>query len=140
LFEHLDYPAETSPFLAECLRCLRKGGVIRLVVPDAGMYLRLYTEPGWNGLAAARPLIREKTNNYRDEWCTYRTKMELINSVFRQGQEHKYAYDAETLILVLKDAGFSQVTLQAFSVSLSDLAPLDSPERKTESLYVEAIK
>ena len=41
-FEHLDLETEAKPFLQECRRCLRPGGVIRLVVPDAGAYLGLY--------------------------------------------------------------------------------------------------
>jgi len=39
-FEHLDLETEARPFLRECLRCLQSGGVLRIVVPDAGAYLR----------------------------------------------------------------------------------------------------
>ena len=37
-FEHLDLKSEARPFLRECLRCLQPGGVLRMVVPDAGAY------------------------------------------------------------------------------------------------------
>jgi hypothetical protein len=66
--------------------------------------------------------------------------MRLINAVFRQHGEHKYAYDAETLVLILRQAGFSQVIPQTFGVSIDpDMAP-DSEARKTERLYIEAVK
>ena len=39
-FEHLDAETEARAFLLECLRCLQSQGVMRLVVPDAGAYLR----------------------------------------------------------------------------------------------------
>ena len=66
--------------------------------------------------------------------------MEFINEVFRQGSEHKYAYDAETLMMRLRDAGFVQVVQQSFGVSASSASPIDTVERRGESLYVEAIR
>jgi hypothetical protein len=85
---------------------LQPGGIVRLVVPDAGMYLRFYCEPGWQALVAARPLVKEG-ELYRDTWIgeRYATKMEMINAVFRQSGKHRYAYDAETLLLTLRDHG-----------------------------------
>lgn len=66
--------------------------------------------------------------------------MELINAVFRQYYEHKYAYDQETLDLVLRRAGFSQVVSQSYASSLDpEMAP-DFEARRSESLYVEARK
>ena len=53
-FEHLDLESEARRFLRECLRCLQPGGVLRLVVPDAGAYVRAYSGP-WEPLADMRP-------------------------------------------------------------------------------------
>ncbi len=66
--------------------------------------------------------------------------MEVVNSIFRQGTEHKFAYDAETLILDLTRAGFSFVIHQDFGKSVMPALIIDRPERATESLYVEALK
>lgn len=139
VFEHLDRDAGLT-FLRECRRCLRVGGIARIIVPDAGRYLQLY-QGGWSELAAVRPLI-EENGKYRDAWlnCVYRTKMEFINEVFRQGAEHKYAYDAETLILQFRDSGFSNVVQQSFGVSAATELLLDTRARGGESLYVEGIK
>jgi predicted SAM-dependent methyltransferase len=35
---------EAKHFLRECLRCLKPQGVLRIVVPDTGEYLRLYAK------------------------------------------------------------------------------------------------
>jgi predicted SAM-dependent methyltransferase len=139
VFEHLD-PDRGDEFLRECRRCLRPGGIVRIVVPDAGRYLSLY-QGDWTGLASIRPLIPEN-GAYRDWWLDrkYRTKMEFINEIFRQGGEHKYAYDKETLMLRLTDAGFSRVVQQSYGVSLRDEEPLDTEARGPESLYVEGVK
>ena len=70
----------------------------------------------------------------------YSTQMQFINYVFRQDYEHKYAYDEETLILILRDAGFSNIVRQSYGISLdSEMAP-DREDRSSESLYVEAVK
>ena len=66
MFEHFDLETEAKPFLQECRRCLRPGGVIRLVVPDAGAYLRAYGK-AWESLARMRPLYRVE-NGWKDRW------------------------------------------------------------------------
>jgi hypothetical protein len=119
---------------------LEEGGTLRIIVPDAGKYLGLY--PGdWTGFVPVRPLS-EDNGRYRDHWLdnVYKTKMEFINEVFRQGTEHKYAYDAETLILRISEAGFSKVIKQKYLSSISRETLLDTYDRRNESLYVEAVK
>jgi predicted SAM-dependent methyltransferase len=141
VFEHLAHPEETRPFLAECLRCLHPDGILRIVVPDAGRYLLLYPQ-GLEAYVPVRPLCSDP-EGFRDRWwrrSLYETPMELINAVFRQGHEHKFAYDAETLCLHLRKAGFKAVIHQAFHVTNWAEQPPDKPERATESLYVEGVK
>jgi predicted SAM-dependent methyltransferase len=140
-FEHLDYGSEAKQFLRECLRCLKSQGILRIVVPDAGAYLKLYAKEDWGEMAARRPLLREG-DNYRDYFLgsIYKTRMEFINTVFRQFGQHKYAYDAETLILMLQEVGFSNSAKTSYNVSSDPKMALDTPVRKTESLYVEGRK
>src|SRR5262245_13518164 len=139
-FEHLDLETEARLFLRECLRCLQLGGVLRIVVPDAGAYLRAFSGP-WEPLANMRPLDWTGTG-WRDGrlgWV-YQTKMQFMNAIFRQRAEHKYAYDAETLVLVMREAGFVEVVVQQFGVSIDPNMAPDSDDRRTESLYVEGVK
>jgi len=138
--EHLDLESEARPFLRECLRCLRPRGVLRIVVPDAGAYLRAYSGP-WERLAEMRPLDRT-ANGWCDRWLgqIYQTKMQFMNAIFRQGYEHKYAYDDETLILILRETGFPHAVVQQFGISIDSKMAPDSDDRRTESLYVEAVK
>jgi hypothetical protein len=104
------------------------------------MYLRLYCEPGWQALVEARPLEKEG-ECYRDTWISerYATKMEMINAVFRQNGEHRYAYDSETLLLTLREAGFADAVYCRYGESRNGTSP-DRIERRSESLYVEGIK
>lgn len=138
VLEHLHRKEETPIFLRECLRVLAPGGALRVIVPDCGRYLQAYAQQGW----AALDTLRGTDAAHRDPYfaVSYRTKMELVNMLFRQDGEHQYAYDAETLLLDLRDAGFGRVVEQRFGVSVDPRLLLDQPSRATESLYVEAIK
>jgi predicted SAM-dependent methyltransferase len=137
-FEHIDYTEEVPYFLSECWRVLKDQAVLRLIVPDAGRYLQAFCNEGWEELAQIRPLDAERTDRYFR--CQYNTKMELINVVFRQGAEHKFAWDWETLRFVLLRYGFSKVTRQECGRALMPELCLDQVARSCESLYVDAQK
>lgn len=137
-FEHIDYTEEAPYFLAECRRVLKPGGVLRIVVPDAEKYLRAYCEAGWETISQVRGLNAEHFDPYAE--CRYHTKMELVNEVFRQAYDHKFAYDFETLAFLLQTYGFSQVVKQDYGCSLLAELCIDQARRQSESLYVDAVK
>jgi predicted SAM-dependent methyltransferase len=136
--EHLDYYSEGPAFFRECFRVLRPGGTLRVVVPDAERYLRAYCEDGWAPLIALRKLQSDLT----DPWMHVRvkTKMELVNIVFRQFGEHKFAYDFETIELMLSEIGFDRIECSHFGISREPGMAIDLESRAHESLYVEASK
>ena len=72
--------------------------------------------------------------------ASYNTKIELLNEVFRQAYDHKFAYDFETLEFLLRKYGFSRVLRQQYGLSLLADLCIDQERRKSESLYVEAVK
>jgi predicted SAM-dependent methyltransferase len=136
--EHLDYTEEVPYFLSECFRVLQNGGILRVSVPDTKKYLRAYCENSWDELERIRPLEEGRYDKFLN--CRYRTKMELINSVFRTGVYHKYSYDYKTLVFILQRYGFTRIERQEFGKSiLADLC-IDNELRAPESLYVEAVK
>jgi predicted SAM-dependent methyltransferase len=137
-FEHLDYTEEVPSFLTACHRVLQPGGVLRLIVPDAERYLRAYCEGGWQELDRLRQLDAQHADPVFQ--CVYNTRMELINMVFRQGHQHKFAYDYETMAFLLRRYGFTRVEQQRFGVSLRPELSIDRADRASESLYVEAVK
>lgn len=122
LLEHLPLAAGYR-LLRECARVLKPGGVLRLGVPDVGAYLRAYAGSG-------------------DFICRLRpgrpTALLAVQEVFYH-YGHRSAYDRATLLLVCRAAGFVQVEPRAFGESRLCPAP-DSPHRRAETLYVEAVK
>lgn len=137
-FEHIDYTEEAPHFLAECYRVLQEGGVLRIIVPDAEKYLKAYAQGGWQEFMMLRPLDDQLRDYYFG--FKYNTRMELINYVFRQDQEHKFAYDFETIEVLLRRNGLQDVRKQDFAKSVMPELCIDMKIRATESLYVDAIK
>ncbi|HEV2764311.1 MAG TPA: methyltransferase domain-containing protein [Pyrinomonadaceae bacterium] len=125
--EHM--PKEAAEFLArEARRVLQTGGVLRLSTPDAGRYLRSY--------AGDREFLRHPSFGRPAE-----TALERVNQMMREDGQHLWAYDAESLLLLLRKAGFSSAVEQRFGESLhARLRGVDSEGRAFESLYVEAVK
>lgn len=128
VFEHFNYPDDIQHILSECNRVLQKHGVLRVIVPDAERYLRAYCELDLQFLRSAR--------------SDAEFRMEAVNRVFRENGFHKYAYDYETIKHLLEHAGFSEVRRSEFKSSAYDElnVDLDEPQRKLESLYVEAVR
>jgi predicted SAM-dependent methyltransferase len=134
VFEHLSYPcihdsmgwsleavgapSEAMQLLRESYRVLIPGGRFTVGVPDAERAARLY--------------LRGEYETWGPSWVD--TPMHFLNYVFRQGREHKYAYDEATLCRMLESVGFVNVARRAFCPGL------DSEHRKNDTLYVDAIK
>jgi hypothetical protein len=119
LLEHLPMRTGLS-FTDDCYRALRPGGVLRVVVPDAGRLIRDYVEDD--------PSLLQR--------CP--TGLIAVQSLFYDWG-HVAMYDAATLCSLLRVAGFSDVSERAYGESLIDGAP-DTAARRSESLYVEGRK
>ena len=126
-FEHFDYPEPITHLFRECLRVLKPGGELRFSVPGTEWPLNDYREgPG-------APYFQACVDyRWHPQYCT--TRLEHINYHFRQGTEHRYAYDFETAEKVLRAAGFVEIQERRFDASL------DSKHREVGSLFMSARK
>jgi predicted SAM-dependent methyltransferase len=127
VIEHV--PRESAEtLLRECLRALKTGGVLRLSTPDAGRYLRSYAGDG--------EFLRHPSFAAPAE-----TPMDRVNQMMRESGQHLWAYDAESLLLLLRKVGFAKAVEQKFGESLDpSMRGIDTEARAFESLYVEAVK
>lgn len=124
-FEHLSYPGDADALLRECHRVLSPQGVLSIGVPDAAMILDDYCRQDLAKFEMLRSTVHP-------DWCT--TPMHHVNYLFRQQGEHHYAYDFQTLSVVLEAAGF-------INIRRRDWDPhRDSESRRWGTLYVDCIR
>jgi SAM-dependent methyltransferase len=124
-------------FLRECHRVLRTGGVLRLVVPDLRRLARLYLAgQGEARLTADRFVEATLLTSASPPGLLRRCLSALLDRA-----EHLWMYDAESLVAILREAGFPEPVERRFRESrLADVDELDLPERAEESVYAEAVR
>ncbi len=116
MLEHLFFPRDVKPFLAELMRVLAPGGVVRIVVPDVEQCIDAYVRND-----------RQFFGNRRETWPWWPenpTRLEDFLAYAGAGAEpayifesHKYGYDFETLSRVLADSGFTEIVRSDFMAS-----------------------
>ncbi len=143
--EHLFFPRDVKPFLAELRRVLAPGGIVRFVVPDIEQCIDAYT--------AGDQVFFGSRREFWDWWPENPTRLEDFLAYAGAGAEpaylfesHKYGYDFETLQRILEDAGFIGTKRSSFMGSdhpalrvddISEVAKAKYGDRYY-SLFVEA--
>lgn len=127
VFEHFTYDSGRN-LMVECKRILKKGGVLRIVVPDGNKILKSYFDDP------------QKIVEYKQVQSGF--PMEAVNTWFYQRYEHQCIYDAGYLMDSLQKAGFKETRHASYNISEAgnNTIVLDDPKYSWESLYVEAIK
>lgn len=120
--EHLTYQ-ETQAFLDECLRVLIPGGTFSVCVPNARLYIEAYL--GLRDLDPTR--FMRYLPAYNDT-----TRIDIVNYTAYMAGEHKYMWDEENLLHILRNKGFVDVLLRDFDPDL------DLEARDYESIYAIA--
>ncbi len=132
--EHFSLP-EGAALLREACRVLAPRGVIRVIVPDAGLYLDTY-HARKTGSSPSFPF------EAGESWEGDFVPLLSVNRIFYQDRDsaagHRTMYDEALLGLVLRHAGFDDVKRRAFKQGEIPELLLDTPSRECESLYMEA--
>lgn len=119
--EHFVY-RDLMGLLAECRRVLASGAVMRVAVPDAGLYIR-----GYRGEVE----IPVDYLGHSPGVCGS-APIDLVNYTAYMGGEHRHMFDIDGLLAVLCDAGFVDVGERPFDPTI-DLA-----DRRHETIYATA--
>jgi predicted SAM-dependent methyltransferase len=127
VLEHFDYENGKN-LMKECLRVLKKNGVIRIVVPDGYIILNAY--------------FREPEFIVKYKECQTNNPMEAVNAWFYQRYEHQCIYDGAYLVDMLLSTEFASAKKVGYSQGVAGKKEiiLDDPKYSWESLYVEAVK
>jgi ubiquinone/menaquinone biosynthesis C-methylase UbiE len=144
LFEHLTR-RHASLFLSEAYRTLRRGGVIRLVVPDLQQLAREYVDRAEAGDAAASHDFLYCLNLHRDGQYGEgrRLPVRLVNRLQAFPSQHKYMYDRLSLRARLEEAGFTDLRNGSYGQSqhlADEIAEVENTAEGVPSVYVEGLK
>ncbi len=135
--EHFPLAAAAS-ILRECFRVLAPGGRLRLIVPDAELYVRSYVRRLDGDDSARLPFAPQEAFGAEG------SPLLSVNRVFYQDREsfggHCFMYDFDLLSRLLPRCGFNSVGRAAFQHGECARLLIDSAGRADESLYVEATK
>lgn len=125
-FEHFTWE-ESLEVAKECFRILQPGGVMRIVVPDLGALMRDYMQD-------ASPLASH----------SFLHRLSLSHNIFdllHPGSHHSQMFDEKSMIHLFREAGFASPAVMAFGQSrIPNIAEVELQSRKSESLYVEALR
>jgi predicted SAM-dependent methyltransferase len=137
--EHMK-KAEAVKVLIECHRVLKKGGLIRIVVPDLEILAQRYNERDTKFFESNNFLNPAEKEKIADAF------LKSLNFFPRErwqrmyaGQYHLWMYDFDSLYCMLGDCGFKQIEKKNPSESqMPDIKKLD--ERSDYNLCLEARK
>lgn len=119
--EHL-YPNQVLSLFRDLFRTLKKGGWMRISVPDLKKYIDFY--------AGKTP---------HEKFHRWETGAEAIRSL-TQNWEHLSVWDEQLLRTTLSRAGFINIQKAGFRQGSDPRLLMDREYRKWESLYMEAQK
>jgi predicted SAM-dependent methyltransferase len=121
VLEHVSY-SQAVFVLRECLRTMKSGAMIRISVPDLGRYVSYYIGGGVDTSFGdfPRPAVA----------ISFLTQMHM----------HRSVWDSDLLTGVMTDLGFRDARFKCFRESGDPRLARDDPDKKHESLYVEATK
>lgn len=150
VFEHLKFNIANN-YLKESFRILKKGGKIRIAMPNIHFLMNIMKNPDLDlhkkyityTINNVLPEIKEQFKNKAPEQlATF-----VVNNFFRDW-EHEIIYDFKTISLILEHHGFSEI--KKMNISESDDTHLKNMERhgtiispefnELETMVIEAVK
>lgn len=128
LIEHLERSSALD-FTIECYRVLKPGGVLRIACPDLSDLIATYLQNDFDS--------KDWIKNICPQYLGL-PRAQVFNIAMREWG-HKHIYDSDDLILLLREAGFTN-DIRICEVGKSNTENLKNLETRSDSFVVEATK
>lgn len=125
VLEHFSYK-DLITLLGEVHRVLKPAAAFKIVVPDASLFV--------NGYVHFSDFDLEHYIGKTNPYFHFHGKLDVLNYVAFTDGEHKFMFDEENLVNILKFVGFRDARLREFDPSL------DLEVRRLVSIHAVAIK
>jgi len=136
--EHLTH-IEAKIVFSECYRVMKKGAILRIIVPDFEVLINQYLE-NKNKNAENAAYIFYKNSGYF-EIAEPNNLRSLFKYYFQRKNNHHFLYDEPGLKKQFSDAGFLEIKRMSFGISrINDLDAIENEARLNGSICIEAIK
>lgn len=155
ILEHIDRDGAPR-FIRECLRVLKSGGILRVVVPDlerlARRYVEVMNQTNVNRQEHDRTtddlfdqmIVRTPRHREQQNWIVRWAETLLVGDTAKAGILHRWMYDRCSLGFLLQQAGFVNVAIHTHATSAvagwNDFhldGEMDGTVYKPDSLYRE---
>ena len=122
---------EGLTFLRECHRVMKKGGILRIVVPDLKNFVEEYT----TGKMRADDFVENLGVLYEKKSSRLKNLLMTISQF-----PHRCMYDTVTLLTVFASLGFAAESKSPFISAISDIKDIEMEERTVHAVIVEGKK
>lgn len=138
--EHLTY-AQNELLFKECLRILKPGSTLRIIVPDVSLFADAYAAKNQQWFDGYERIMLTESDDPKRAARKFTTPMQAISFV-TQEYLHVACWDFDTMKYFLAKSGFAEITKVKHQEGrqANILGDTDEAGRKYVSLYVEAIK
>lgn len=137
-FEHLTHE-EAKFVFSECYRVMKKGAIVRIIVPDFEVLINQYLNNRIK-IPENASLIFSKNSGYF-EIPEPKNLRSLFKYYIQRKNNHHFLYDEPGLKKQFSDAGFLEIKRMSFGMSrIDDLDGIESESRLNGSICIEAIK
>jgi len=130
MIEHLSRE-DAQTFLKEAKRVLKKGGLLRIAIPDLSVSIARYNKD------KDADKFMDKIKLSPPPLSSLKDKIKLLVIGYR---DHQWMYDGASMSRLLTDMGFKGVTVQESGFTLiENPGALNLDERDDANVYVEGI-
>lgn len=108
MIEHLNPIYQSEPFLKECYRMMKPGGVIRITTPDLDLLIKAYINGEMDKFSDEQPEFY-KNADAASQLCYLMFGASGPDCTYKNYEGHMFIYTKKTMTQLLEKCGFKEI-------------------------------